>query len=233
MSQLQKLTLITKTTTTVVKYYSNVIRRHKNDMMDHWIDDPDRKETQPKYISAISKEFIYVKPQVNQQVFTEKTVKFDFPGRDTLAISRTNKEKVNVINGKIQLKGVNTSDSKTMTTPEYEGIKDEDNIFCLVSLPPITQVGSGRREENFQFNRWWNGENPEVKTPIQGSNVREKLQNVSLITQELKVIDGKVQKEVPEVEQVEVVEITKEQVIINNRVLKPKTELNKIVLTLK
>ena len=133
-----QITLISKSMITIDKYYSNVIRRHKNDMMDHFIDDPDRKETQPKYISVISKEFTYVKPQIGQTKPTEKTVKFDFPGRDTLSISRTDKEQVNVRNNKIQLKGVNTDDMKIMSTPEYEGIKDEDNIYCLISLQPIS-----------------------------------------------------------------------------------------------
>jgi len=138
MAKLQQQNAVTTSTITTSKHYSNVVRRHKNDMMDHFIDDPTRKETQPKYISAISKDFVYVKPQVGQVTSTEKTIKFDFPGRDTLAISRTNKEDVNVKNTKLKLKGVNTDDLKIISTPEYEGIKEEDNIYCLVSLQPLS-----------------------------------------------------------------------------------------------
>ena len=219
----------TKTTTTGSNYYSNIVRRYNNDMMDYFIDDPDRKEIQPKYISAISKEFIYVKPQTNKQISTQKTVTFEFPSRDTLAISRTNKGVINVKNDKVQLKGVNTDDKKIISTPNYEGIKDEDNVFYLISLLPINTLN---KEEYFSFNRWWIGSNPKMIVPIQGSNIIEKPQNNSTKSKELKVIEGKVQKEVPEIKKVETIEITKDQIIINNRMLKPKIALNKIELTL-
>jgi len=87
-------------------------------------------------------------------------------------------------------------------------------------------------EQHFSFNKWWIGDNPSVKTPIQESKVIEEVQNSASKSQELKIVQGKVQQEVPEIEQVETVELTTEDQIINNRVLKPKTELNNINLTL-
>ena len=126
-------------TITVGKFYLNTIRRNKNDIMDHYTPDLTRKHTLPKYISSIDKEFIYVKPVLQigtKPKIEEKTLKFNFSGRDTLSIARTNKEILEP-SERIQLKGVNTNNLNILKTSKYEGISDEDNVFYLISLLPI------------------------------------------------------------------------------------------------
>ena len=128
---------------TIDKFYNDVIRRNKNDIMDHFKTDITKKETLPKYISAIDKKFIYVKPKTGEQNISEKIIKFDFPGRDSLSIARENKE----ITSKIQLKGINTNDMNIIKTSEYEGISYEDNLFLLISLPSLEEVNNN--DEHF------------------------------------------------------------------------------------
>ena len=126
-------------TITVGKFYLNTIRRNKNDIMDHYTPDLTRKHTLPKYISSIDKEFIYVKPVLQigtKPKIEEKKLKFNFSGRDTLSIARTNKEILEP-SERIQLKGVNTNNLNILKTSKYEGISDEDNVFYLISLLPI------------------------------------------------------------------------------------------------
>ncbi len=208
-------------TITVNKFYNNLSRRNRNDIMDHFIsNDITRKLTQSKYISVIDKEFLYVKPITTEQpIIREKIIKIDFPGRDTLSITRTN----NSLNNIIQLKGVNTNDKNITKTSKYEGISDEDNVFYLTSLLPIEISGN-----NFQFNNWWLGIESNKSTPIGGGlEIPQRIQRTQI--EKIKVIEGKViqKKTIQE----ELVQVTEEQKKINREILGRKTELNKFVLS--
>ena len=87
---------------TINKFYADIIRRNKNDIMDHFSIDNTRKETLPKYISAINKQFIYLKPKSDSTIISEKILNFEFPARDTLSIGRINREtKLFTIPGKV------------------------------------------------------------------------------------------------------------------------------------
>ena len=205
------------------KFYNDVIRRNKNDIVDHFKSDISRKETLPKYISAIDKKFIYVKPKTGKQHISEKIIKFDFPGRDTLSIARENKE----ITSKTQLNGVNTNDMNIIETSEYEGISDEDNLFHLIYLSPLEEVNNN--DEHFEFNRWWLGSTPNQSTPVGGSLTKEKIQNNAQITSKLGIKEGIIQtKKLLVVE--DIVQISEEQKKVNKEILVKKTELNKFTL---
>ena len=218
-------------TITVDKFYLNIIRRNKNNIMDHHILDSTRKHTLPKYISSIDKEFIYVKPVLQIGAKTkieEKTLKFNFSGRDTLSIARTNKEILESLSDdeRIQLKGVNTNNLNILKTSEYEGISDEDNLFYLISLLPIT---STMPDKGFQFNLWWLGENPIQNIPIGGSlQIQKNIQNLNT-TSQLIVKQGIIQT--PKLSQpIELKQITPEQKLIDKQILTKKQEQNNLVL---
>lgn len=219
-------------TITVGKFYLNVIRRSKNDLMDHYISDTTRKHTLPKYISLIDKDFIYVKPITNiggnKDIVEEKILKFDFSGRDTLSIARTNKEVSESKENRIQLKGVNTNDKNIVKTSKYEGISDEDNLYYLLALKPLKQLKEG---EHFQFNLWWLGENPIQDTPI-GGGIPDvdilKIQNPN-ITDNLIITQGIAQSP-QKLEKIDIKPVTSQQQKIDNQTLIPKLNKSKIVL---
>jgi len=204
---------------TINKFYADIIRRNKNDIMDHFSIDNTRKETLPKYISAINKQFIYLKPKSDSTIISEKILNFEFPARDTLSIGRINRE----TSSKIQLKGVNTNDKNIISTLKYEGISDENNQFHLIFLNPLEQTNDNG---NFQFNRWWLGLNQNQNTLIGGLEIKQTLQKKQI--EFLKVIEGKFQKIKLEEEKLEPVSET--QIIKDIQILSKKTELNNIRL---
>lgn len=221
-------------TITVNKFYLNTIRRNKNDIMDHYIPDSTRKHTLPKYISSIDKEFIYVKPVPQtgskKDPVNKRTLKFNFSGRDTLSITRTNKETSQFSlpgDGRIQLKGVNTNNMNILKTSKYEGISDEDNIFYLTSLLPITKP---KTDEGFQFNLWWLGENPIQNTPIGGSLTQnDKLiqnNNISQLTVSQGIIQHNQQPQT-----IEFKKITPQQKLTDSQILTKKQPQNNLTLS--
>jgi len=123
-------------TVTIQNFYTPVIRRNKNDTMDHFSDiGGPFKETQPKYLSVIDKEFIHIPKKTGQTPPNEKIIKFEFPARDTLNIGRTKRGSNTLDEVPYKLPGVNTNDKIITNTPNYEGISDENNLFHLLFIP--------------------------------------------------------------------------------------------------
>lgn len=217
-------------TITIDNYYLNTIRRSKNDVMDHYTPDFTRKHTLPKYISSIDKEFIYIQPAPqlggNKDIPIKRTLKFDFSGRDTLSIARTNKEITNSKENRIQLKGINTNDKNIIKTSKYEGISDEDNVFYLLSLKPLNQLNNG---EQFQFNLWWLGKSPILNAPIGGGlGIVQKLQNPNVMDN-LVVTQGIIKKP-KQLEKIELIKVSEDKKKLDNQLLVKKTSLNIIKL---